>query len=37
MEDTTREFLSDLLTGESAPKKSSSRIGFLPEQESKKK
>jgi len=36
MEDMTREFLSDLLTGESAPKKSTGRIGFLHEQEEKK-
>ena len=33
MEDTTRDFLLDLLTGEAAPKKSTGRIGFLPEKE----
>ena len=32
LEDTTREFLKDLLTGESAPKKATGRIGFLPDQ-----
>jgi len=36
MEDTTREFLLDLLTGESAPKKNAGRIGFIHEQEEKK-
>jgi ADP-dependent NAD(P)H-hydrate dehydratase / NAD(P)H-hydrate epimerase len=36
MEDTTREFLEDLLAGKSAPKKASGRIGFLPEQDEKK-
>lgn len=33
MEDTTREFLKDLLTIVSAPKKASRRIGFLRDQE----
>jgi len=36
MEDTTREFLSDLLMGKSASKKAAGRIGFLHEQEEKK-
>jgi len=36
VEDTTGEFLKDLLTGESAPKKAAGRIGFLPEQEAGK-
>ena len=36
MEDTTQEFLSDLLLGESNPKKAAGRIGFLHEQEEKK-
>ena len=36
MEDTTREFLSDLLIEEATPKKSPPRIGFLQEQETKK-
>ena len=36
MEDTTQEFLKDLLTGESAPQKTSGRIGFLQEQDEKK-
>lgn len=35
-EDTTQEFLEDLLTRESAPKKASGRIGFLQGQETKK-
>jgi len=34
MEDTTGDFLKELLTRENAPKKSSGRIGFLPEQAS---
>jgi len=29
-EDTTRDFLHDLLTGKSVPKKNAARIGFLP-------
>jgi NAD(P)H-hydrate epimerase len=33
MEDTTRDFLSDLLTGEAAPNKTSGRIGFIRDQE----
>ena len=33
MEDTTQEFLKDLLTDESAPKKASGRIGFIHDQE----
>jgi len=32
LEDTTQEFLKDLLTGGSAPKKATGRIGFLPDQ-----
>lgn len=32
MENTTREFLSNLLTGISTPKNTPARIGFLPEQ-----
>lgn len=36
LEDTTQGFLEDVLTGKSAPKKSSGRIGFLQEQEAKK-
>jgi hydroxyethylthiazole kinase-like uncharacterized protein yjeF len=36
MEDTTQGFLEDLLTGNSAPKKASGRMGFLQEQEAKK-
>jgi NAD(P)H-hydrate repair Nnr-like enzyme with NAD(P)H-hydrate dehydratase domain len=36
MEDTTQEFLKDLLTGEAAQKRASGRIGFLPEQAEKK-
>lgn len=36
MEDGTQEFLSALLVDEAAPKKASSRIGFLREQESEK-
>ncbi len=36
MEDTTQEFLKDLLTGEAAPKKASGRIGFLQEKDEKK-
>lgn len=36
MEDTTQEFLSDLLTGESAPKKAAGRIGFIHDEEEKK-
>ena len=36
MEDTTQEFLKDLLTGETAPKKASARIGFLQEMDGKK-
>jgi len=36
MEDTTQGFLEDLLKGNSASKKASSRIGFLQEQEAKK-
>jgi len=36
MEDTTQEFLSDLLTGESAPKKAAGRIGFIHDEEKKK-
>jgi NAD(P)H-hydrate epimerase len=35
VEDTTGDFLKDLLIGESAPKKAAGRIGFLQEQESK--
>ena len=35
MEDTTREFLSDLLSGVLAPKKAAGRIGFLQEQAEK--
>lgn len=34
MEDTTGDFLKDLLTGDSASKKSSGRIGFIRDQES---
>jgi hydroxyethylthiazole kinase-like uncharacterized protein yjeF len=37
MEDTTQEFMRDLLTGESAPKKAAGRIGFLQEQETEEK
>lgn len=36
MEDATRDFLDDLLSGKSAPKKSTGRIGFLQEQAAKK-
>ena len=36
IEETTQGFLEDLLKGNSAPKKASSRIGFLQEQEAKK-
>lgn len=36
LEDTTQGFLEDVLTGKSAPKKASGRIGFLQEQEAKK-
>jgi hydroxyethylthiazole kinase-like uncharacterized protein yjeF len=36
MEDTTQEFLSDLLLGESNHKKAASRIGFLHDEEEKK-
>jgi hydroxyethylthiazole kinase-like uncharacterized protein yjeF len=36
MEDTTQEFLKDLLTGETTPKKASGRIGFLQEMDEKK-
>lgn len=36
VEDTTCEFLKDLLTSASAPKKASGRIGFLQEQDGKK-
>jgi NAD(P)H-hydrate epimerase len=36
MEDTTRDFLKDLLTREADPKKSSGRIGFLQEQDTGK-
>jgi NAD(P)H-hydrate epimerase len=36
MEDTTREFLENLLKRKSAPKKASGRIGFLQEQDEKK-
>ncbi|MBI1794993.1 MAG: NAD(P)H-hydrate epimerase [Chloroflexi bacterium] len=35
-EDKTKEFVQNLLSGESAPKKSSSRIGFLPSEGEKK-
>jgi NAD(P)H-hydrate epimerase len=34
MEDTTQDFLKELLTRETTPKKSSGRIGFLQEQDS---
>jgi NAD(P)H-hydrate epimerase len=34
MEDTTRDFLSDLLTGEVTPNKTSGRIGFIQDPES---
>lgn len=36
MQDTTGDFLKDLLTGEAAPNKASVRIGFLQEQDEKK-
>ena len=36
MEETTKEFISDVLTGVSAPKKAAGRIGFLHDQEEKK-
>ena len=36
MEDTSQEFLKDLLTGEAVPKKASGRIGFLQEKDEKK-
>jgi NAD(P)H-hydrate epimerase len=36
MEDTTQDFLEDLLTGSSATKKGPGRIGFLQDQETKK-
>ncbi|MGB7873003.1 MAG: NAD(P)H-hydrate dehydratase [Anaerolineales bacterium] len=36
MEDTTQDFLKDLLAVEAAPKKTAGRIGFLQEQETEK-